>query len=103
MVPHALFPLMTYFLWIRLSVYNSYIALYIAGKTIAVVSIISWYIFSVPAFPKADSMVTSLIMKRPDVLIAGASLIMAALDALSIFGGLAIKHKLKHLETQIPK
>jgi hypothetical protein len=98
MVPNALFPLMTYFLWIRLSLYRSYIALYTAGKTIGVVSIIGWCMFTFRTLITADSMTVSMIMEQPNSVIAGFILILSALDALTIFGGLMLNNKLNHLE-----
>jgi hypothetical protein len=95
-VPNALFPLMTYFLWIRLPLYKPYIALYIAGKTIAVVSIIGWAIFSFRPLilSIAAGSMTPYITERPGILIAGITLVLAAADALSIFGGLMLNNKL---------
>jgi hypothetical protein len=93
-VPNALFPLMTYFLWIRLSVYKPYIALYMAGKTIGLVSIIGGCIFSFPALIHVPSIALTM-----DRLIAGVVLIVAALDGLTIFSGLMLNSKLKKLET----
>lgn len=97
-VPNALFPLMTYFLWIRFSLYKAYIALYIAGKTIVVVSIIGWGVFSF------KSMLTSTGIDWTSMLmIAGVTLLLAVTDAFSIFGGLVLQTKLNRLETQAPK
>jgi hypothetical protein len=97
-VPNALFPLMTYFLWIRFSLYKAYLALYIAGKTIVVVSIIGWSVFSF------QSIITSNSMEWTSVLIvAGVTLLLAVTDAFSIFGGLALQTKLNRLKTQAPE
>jgi hypothetical protein len=96
MVPHALFPLMTCFLWIRFSVYKSYIALYIAGKTIMVVGIIGWGIFSLKSIITFNSMDWTSI-------VAGLTLLLALTDVCSILGGLILQTKLHRLETQVPK
>ncbi|MDR2536438.1 MAG: hypothetical protein LBD29_10460 [Treponema sp.] len=46
----------------------------------------------------ADSMTVSMIMEQPNSVIAGFILILSALDALTIFGGLMLNNKLNHLE-----
>ncbi|MDR0567872.1 MAG: hypothetical protein LBG87_01520 [Spirochaetaceae bacterium] len=100
-VPNALFPLMTYFLWIRFSLYKPYIALYIAGKTIGVVSIIGWCIFSFRFSALSGAVSSVFAMEQPGILIAGIILILAALDGLTIFGGLLLNTKVKRTDTAV--
>jgi hypothetical protein len=45
-VPNALFPLMTLFLWVDASNYAGYRPLYISGKCISLVSEAAWFVFS---------------------------------------------------------
>ncbi|MDR1325194.1 MAG: hypothetical protein LBK00_04070 [Treponema sp.] len=81
-VPNALFPLMAFFLLLDFFYYIPYLSLYMAGKTIAVVSIIGWYVTGAPMF---------------DAIIIGASLFIALFDALSILGECMIQKKYKQL------
>lgn len=96
MVPHALFPLMTCFLWVRFSVYKPYIPLYIAGKTIMVASIMGWGVFSLQSLRDAQGMDWTSV-------VAGLTLLSALTDVCSILGGVALQTKLHRLETQVPK
>ncbi|MDR2518572.1 MAG: hypothetical protein LBD13_04070 [Spirochaetaceae bacterium] len=108
-VPNALFPLMTYFLLIRLALYRAYLPLYIAGKIIGAVSIIGWAAFSLrPFIPSAADAVESpsffalfalSAAERSLILVSGIMLLIAAGDALSAFAGLALNHKLGGLSS----
>jgi hypothetical protein len=86
-VPNALFPLMAFFLLLDFFYYIPYLSLYMAGKTIAVVSIIGWitYVTGAPMF---------------NAIIIGASLFIALFDALSLLGGRMIQKKYKQLVTR---
>jgi hypothetical protein len=88
-VPNGLFPLMSFFLWINLGAYKPFIALYMAGKIIAVVSVFAWLMFSLPRIS-----VLFLEGGRPSFIVAGTALILSAGDALSVLGGAALK---KHI------
>ncbi|MDR2632770.1 MAG: hypothetical protein LBC51_03995 [Treponema sp.] len=88
-VPHALFPLMTYFVWIRLSLYRSYIPLYIAGKTISLVSLIGWAFFSL------QGIISTLHIGTRNML--GFILLLTATDAFSIFGGVLLQSKISRM------
>ena len=44
--PNALFPLMSFFLFIRLNLYRSYIPLYITGKALALLCMLVWLFFT---------------------------------------------------------
>ncbi|MDR2419297.1 MAG: hypothetical protein LBD79_09630 [Treponema sp.] len=81
-VPNALFPLMVLFLLLDFFYYIPYLSLYMAGKTIAVVSIIGWYITGAPMF---------------NAVIIGASLFIALFDTFSILGGRMIQKKYKQV------
>ena len=45
-VPNALFPLMSFFLFIRLDLYRAYIPLYITGKALALLCMLIWLLFT---------------------------------------------------------
>jgi hypothetical protein len=83
-VPNVLFPLMAFFLLLDFLYYMPYLSLYMAGKTIAVVSIIGWY--AAGAFIIYDAAVL------------GASLFIALFDALSLLGGRMIQKKYKQVQ-----
>ena len=44
--PNALFPLMSFFLFIRLDLYRLYIPLYITGKVLALLCMLIWLLFT---------------------------------------------------------
>jgi hypothetical protein len=82
LVPNALFPLMTLFLWLRLDLYRPYLALYIAGKTITVISAAIWVVFSV------RNILGSLYAGGMDTLIILGIVCVLAFTALfSLLGG----------------
>jgi hypothetical protein len=85
-VPNGLFPLMSLFLWINLNAYKPFIALYMAGKLLAVVSVFAWLMFSLPR-------VSALFLEGgyPTLVVAGTALLLSAGDALSVLGGAALK------------
>jgi hypothetical protein len=90
---HALFPLMTLFLWLQYSAYESYIFLYIAGKAIGIVSIFAWIISSFQ-----NILVSLAAGTEGTPVIMGSALFLAAIDALSIWGGVLLKNKLYRTE-----
>jgi hypothetical protein len=92
-VPQALFPLMTLFIWIQFPAYESYIFLYIAGKTIGIVSFFAWIIVS---FQNILVALTTNIRGTP--VIVGSALLLALTDALSIWGGIGLKTRLSRAE-----
>ncbi|MHB9292163.1 hypothetical protein Holit_01252 [Hollandina sp. SP2] len=89
MVPNALFPLMTYFLWIRLSLYRSYVPLYIAGKTITLVSLIGWAVFSF------RGIIAALNIGARGIL--GFILLLTAADIFSVLGGVLLQTKISRM------
>ncbi|MDR2494350.1 MAG: hypothetical protein LBD24_03905 [Spirochaetaceae bacterium] len=103
-VPNALFPLMTYFLLIRLSLYKTYLPLYIAGKIIGAASIIGWAVFSLHAVApiviralQEPALLASFELstaERSLILLSGVMLVIAGMDALSVLAGVALHGKL---------
>jgi hypothetical protein len=90
-VPNALFPLMTYFVWIRLFLYQSYIPLYIAGKTIALVAVIGWGVFSF------NRIIAALSIGARGIGILGLILLLTVADTLSVLGGLLLQTKISRM------
>jgi hypothetical protein len=88
-VPNGLFPLITLFLWIRVSLYRSFIPLYLAGKTLAMVAVFAWIIFSRQLIAQALAINTG-----GTISIVGAAMLLSIGDFLSIMGGAILKHKL---------
>jgi hypothetical protein len=87
-VPNGLFPLMSFFLCVNLGLYKPFIALYMAGKTLAVVSAFAWLMFSLPRLS-----VSFFEGSRSTFIVAGAALLLSVGDALSVLGGAALtKH-----------
>jgi hypothetical protein len=92
-VPNALFPLVVFFLLFDLFYYIPYIPLYMAGKSIAIVSIVGWsMVTSLPVF-----LFQSTIASVSDAIIIGAPLFIALFDALSILGGRMIQKKYRQI------
>jgi hypothetical protein len=95
-VPNGLFPLMSFFLWLKLGAYKPFIALYMAGKILAVVSVFAWLMFSLPRIFAAFS-----ADGRSTFIVAGAVLLLSAGDALSILGGVVLKKRI--LDAALPR
>jgi hypothetical protein len=95
-VPNGLFPLITLFLWLRLSYYKSYIALYMAGKILAVVAVFAWLVFSIPGITQALS-----VNAQGTFTVIGTALLLAIGDALTVLGGVILKKRL--LDAEAPK
>ncbi|MDR2759844.1 MAG: hypothetical protein LBB78_10755 [Spirochaetaceae bacterium] len=87
-VPNALFPLMGFFLLLRPEEYKGYVSLYLAGKTITVVSAIGWLIFSFQGiFISAGS--------APEFIrVLGLVFCFIVLDTASMLGSSFLKSKL---------
>lgn len=88
----ALFPLMTLFIWLKPDEYRSYLTLYVAGKTIAVVSFFVWMIF----FPRGD---LAIVAVMSNMAILGASILINMADALSVWGAWTLKNKYRRAES----
>ena len=93
-VPNGLFPLMSLFLWLRLTIYKPYIALYMAGKILAVVAVLALLVFSLPHIYTALSAST-----RGTFTIIGTALLLSAGDALTVLGGVVLKRRMRDTET----
>jgi hypothetical protein len=93
-VPNALFPLMALFVWINIERYRPYISLYTAGKIIAVVSFLAWFILSFGVF--RDFVPTG----RTDQILLGGAFLLLAGDMLSIAGECALIFRLKRFDTE---
>jgi len=84
---NALFPLMALFVWLNPEEHRNYLALYMAGKIISVVSFYVWGIF--------DSLeISGLDMARSIILLGGSTFINLA-DILSVWGAWALKNKIR--------
>ncbi len=93
-VPNGLFPLMSFFLWIRLEAYKPYIALYMAGKILAVIAVFAWLAFLLPTI-KGDL----IGIPRGIFTIIGTALLLSAGDALTVLGGAVLKKRILVVET----
>jgi len=98
--PNALFPLMTYFLYIRFELYRSYIALYIAGKIIAVISSILWLIFSFSDL--TENFITSIMLRQPDIITGVITVLLIATDIVSVFCAFYINNRIKLTHKTMP-
>jgi hypothetical protein len=98
-VPNGLFPLITLFLWLRLSYYQSYIALYMAGKILAVVAVFTWLVFSIPGIDQ----VLPVDVPGTFAVTAGATLLLALGDALTVLGGVILKKRLLDADAEAPQ
>ncbi|MFP3040835.1 hypothetical protein LQZ19_03330 [Treponema primitia] len=93
-VPNGLFPLMSFFLWIRLDAYKPYIALYMAGKILAVIAVFAWLAFLLP------NLTGDLIgIPRGTFTLIGTALLLSAGDALTVLGGAVLKKRILVAET----
>jgi hypothetical protein len=88
-VPNGLFPLMSFFLWADPDAYKPFIALYMAGKILAVVSVLAWLMFSLPLI-----FASFFEGRRATFIVAGAVLLLSVGDALSFFGWAALKKRI---------
>jgi asparagine N-glycosylation enzyme membrane subunit Stt3 len=79
--PNALFPLMGFFLLIKLEESRPFASLYMAGKAVVVMANLGWFFFSLRDFPQA------LLENAVAILfVLGFLLLLAVLDALSVLG-----------------
>jgi hypothetical protein len=88
-VPNGLFPLMSFFLCVNFWDYKPYIALYMAGKILAVVSVLAWFVFLLPRIALSFSMGS-----RTTFAVAGTALLLSIGDALSVLGGALLKKQI---------
>ena len=88
-VPNGLFPLMSFFLCVNPGAYKPFLALYMAGKFLAVVSVFAWLVFSLPRIS------ASFVEDRRSIfIVAGTALLLSIGDALSVLGGAVVQ---KHI------
>jgi hypothetical protein len=85
-VPNGLFTLMSFFLWFRLDAYKPYIPLYLAGKILAVIAVLSWMIFS--------------LSQLANDLLIGTVLLLSAGDALTVIGSALLKKRIRRVEEE---
>jgi len=86
MSSNALFPLMALFIWLKPEEYRNYITLYMAGKTVALVSFYSWEIFTLRDINRGENLANNVF------LFSGGALIGLA-DMFSVWGAWAINKK----------
>ena len=86
MSSNALFPIMALFMWLQYNEYRNFVALFIAGKIIAMVSFFVWEIFSFMGFSVSGNVAGSL------VLFIGSALLCLA-DTISVWVVWAINNK----------
>jgi hypothetical protein len=110
--PQALFPLMGLFLLIRPGEYRPFIQLYLAGKTVSLVSALGWTVFSLQALITADTVegaasfrafLSSLALSREFLSVLGGLLLLSVLDALSLLGGALLKKRLEAESPAVPR
>lgn len=87
-VPNALFPLMGFFLLIRPREYKAFIPLYLAGKTIVIVSVFGWTVFSF------KNIFTSAVSTGEFITLLGFVLGLTVLDMGSLLGSSLLKSKI---------
>jgi hypothetical protein len=91
--PNVLFPLMTLFLWRFFSRCGAYAPLYTAGKSVALVSIAAFCVFS------WQSVFTGFFLRDPGVfLILGSLAFLLVGDLLSVAGGAVLAGKVRKVE-----
>ena len=87
---NALFPMMALFLWLRPDEYRSYLNLYVAGKTIVLVTFYIWQVFTArEGFGVKNSAFTVFF------LLGGV--IVSLADMLSLWGAWTLKNKFQRL------
>ena len=88
---NALFPLIALFVWLKPEENRNYLALYMAGKVIALVSFYAWLIFSARQF-------TGLGNTAWSAFILGGCFFLCLADILSIWGAWMIKNRFRPAE-----
>jgi hypothetical protein len=87
-VPNGLFPLMSFFLCVNFRDYKPYIALYMAGKVLAVVSVMAWFVFSFPRIALSFS-----AGSRTTFVVAGIALCLSVGDVFSVLSGALLRKR----------
>jgi hypothetical protein len=94
-VPNSLFTLMSFFLWLRLGAYKPYIALYMAGKILAVLAVFAWFIVSLLHIGDAQPAGALFADGEGIFTIVGTVLLLSFGDALTILGGAVLKRRIR--------
>jgi hypothetical protein len=97
-VPNGLFPLISFFLLFRLNAYKPYVALYMAGKILAVVAIFAWLIFSLPHIRG-----TLLAVSGDAFTIIGTILFLSVGDVFTVLGGAILQKKILNMGILVPE
>ena len=93
---HALFPLMTLFIWLKPEEYYNYIPLYMAGKIVGGVSFYTWEIFSSRQFLRMENLGFSLIL-------FGGIAFLNLVDILSVWGAWTLRNKIRKELREVPE
>ena len=86
MSSNALFPIMALFMWLSFKEYRNYMALFIAGKVIAMVSFFVWEVFSFMGFSGSGYVAGNL-------LLFGGGALLCLTDTFSVWVVWAINNK----------
>lgn len=101
--PNALFPLIGFFLLIRPGEYRPFTRLYLAGKTVSLVSALGWILFSGQAViasmnPAGEAslraFITALLLSEEFLFFLRGVFLLIILDAVSLLGGGLLKKRL---------
>jgi hypothetical protein len=101
--PNAIFPLMGLFLLIRPEAYRPFTHLYIAGKSVSLVSALGWIAFPFRAALASNlpseaasfrGLLTALLLYREWLFALGGILLLIVLDALSLLGEASLRKRL---------
>ena len=99
MSANALFPLISFFLFLQPGLYRSYLPLYMAGKTSAVVLFYTWAIFSLP--PETGPLGKNSYIEG--MIVLGGAFFISLGDAVSVFGTWLLNRKLLQADRQKPE
>jgi hypothetical protein len=97
-VPNGLFPLISFFLLFRLNAHKPYIALYMAGKILAVVAVLVWLVFSLPHIRGA-----LLAVPRHTFTVIGTVLLLSIGDIFTVLGGVILRKRILDMGILVPE
>ena len=100
MSSNALFPLICFFLCLRLGEYRNYLPLYMAGKTIAVVLYSVWFVFSFSQEIRSVGMGSNLEYFTEWMMLLGGAFFFNFGDMLSILGAWVLNNKLSQMDSR---
>ena len=95
---NALFPMISFFLFLKAAEYRNYLPLYMAGKTIAVVLFYVWTFFSLPY---ATGFTGENVFQG--VVLLGLAFFVSLGDTLSLLGTWLLNRKLTRIENPEPE